>query len=275
MIEWLNWIFISTLYCRYHGYPLFTDKKSKAQRIHVTCSRLWWVVETGFEPCDYEIRAIIIKWMDEVCAMPGRRHKGMIAIYLGSEASHDPLKEKKMICWVLTDHLLCGRLCFKCVHLVNPLWYTLNSRFINSFYRKSNQGSEKQRDLSRVTGLGNQRTEAFVIAKLLAWVALLEFRGAQRPVGSSWSKSYSLRFLPLLLPATTPFQKAMWHQRFTRDVAQIMSEGQGGFTLTLLPGSPGLTDPANMGTLEPEFTSSSTIYLLFIHKLFHLLEFQI
>lgn len=59
------------------------------------------------------------------------------------------------------------------------------------------------------------------------------------------------------------------------DVAQIMPEGQRGFTLTLLPGSPGLIDPANMGTLEPEFTSSSITCLFFIHKLFHLLEFQI
>ena len=143
MTEWLKWIFISTLHCRYHYYPLFTDKKSKAQRIQVTCSRLWWVVETGFEPSQSEIRAIIIKWTDEVCVMPRRRHKQMITIYLGSEASHDPLKEKKMICWILIDHLLCGRLCFKCVHLVNPLWNTLNRRFINSFYRKSNQGSEK------------------------------------------------------------------------------------------------------------------------------------
>lgn len=46
-------------------------------------------------------------------------------------------------------------------------------------------------------------------------MALLEFRGAQRPAGSSQSKSYSPRFLPLLLPATVPFQKAMWHQCFT------------------------------------------------------------
>lgn len=59
------------------------------------------------------------------------------------------------------------------------------------------------------------------------------------------------------------------------DVAQIMPEGQRGFTLTLLPGSPGLIDQANMGTLEPEFTSSSITFLFFIHKLFHLLEFQI
>lgn len=50
----------------------------------------------------------------------------------------------------------------------------------------------------------------------------------------------------------------MCHQHFSTDVAQILTKAQRGFTPTLLPGSPLLSDLAEVWTLEPELTPSST-----------------
>lgn len=152
-------------------------------------------METLFEPRLSGTRASIIILNECIRSLSNPRREAKLKDYgkswLRSQPGSFELQGDGL--GVLTESLLCGRPhLHMSTHLI--LSDTLQTSD-NISFREPKQGSEKLRDLPRVTGPVSGRTEVCLIPKLLFWVhppregGPAGVRRAQRPVGSSWSKS--------------------------------------------------------------------------------------
>lgn len=114
---------------------------------------------------------------------------------------------------------------------------------VTSFHWEPNWGSENLKDLPSVTGLGSSRSEACMGGPATVW--------RTESVGCSHKKNYTLRFFPLLLPMPCPHSRYHVASTFQpwccpgSSLGIESSHPYPPFILSLLPGSPSLSNLAN------------------------------